>query len=209
MPGPTSAQYAYSVATYNLLADCYATPGYFKRTDPKILTWRKRKQAVLAVLDALDADILCLQEVDHFESFLLPEMRARGYDGRFKKRNGPSKRDGCATFWRRQRLELVQEHPLELDRATDAALSGPGHQTHNIALMTVLKPADCAGGSGFETGGQGAGAGVDAGKEEGKHADLLCVGNAHLFWDPAYPGIKLLQARAVTSVVQRYYLLEP
>jgi len=98
----------FSVATYNLLADCYASPSYFKLTHPSTLSWRNRKEAVLEVLDALDADILCLQEVDHFDSFLLPQMRARGYDGRFKKRNGPTKRDGCATFWRRDRLKLVQ-----------------------------------------------------------------------------------------------------
>ena len=106
--GHAMTQETFSVVTYNLLADCYATPSYFKLTHPATLCWRKRKAAVLAVLDALDSDIVCLQEVDHFESFLLPQMRARGYDGRFKKRNGPTKRDGCATFWRRDRLKLVQ-----------------------------------------------------------------------------------------------------
>lgn len=63
---------------------------------------------MLALLDGLDADILCLQEVDHFESFLLPELRSRGYDGRYKRRNGPTKRDGCATFWRSDKLVLLQ-----------------------------------------------------------------------------------------------------
>ena len=50
---------------------------------------------------------------------------------------------------------------------------------------------------------EGAGGEGDAGKggEEGEAAGLLCVANVHLFWDPAFPGIKLMQAKAVVSLI--------
>jgi hypothetical protein len=48
------------IASYNVLADCYAQ----KCTrDPHIALWSLRKGAILAEIEKLDADILCLQEV--------------------------------------------------------------------------------------------------------------------------------------------------
>jgi hypothetical protein len=219
-----------SVVTYNLLADCYATPGYFRNTDRSVLDWDERKKALISVLDALDADILCLQEVDHYHSFLLPSLRARGYDGRYKRRNGPNKRDGCATFWRTSKLALVQAKGLELDEAARAsAREGPGYQTHNVALVVVLTPVSqqkepegggsksggceagdarnaAGGGEGGDGGRTGGGEGVGGGSmsasaDSSEEAGYVCVGNAHLFWDPAFPGVKLSQARAVVEAV--------
>ena len=63
-----------------------------------------------------DADIVCLQEVDHFDDFFVKVLGkwsgslefprglsltlvSRGYEGRFLKRTG-DKHDGCAIFWR-------------------------------------------------------------------------------------------------------------
>jgi hypothetical protein len=92
----------------------------------------------------------------------------------------------------------VQEHPVELDRAANAALAGPNYETHNIALILVLNPVSC----GMEAGRA---LSADSGKVagEGGSGGMLCVGNAHLFWDPAYPTVKLLQARAVTVEIKR------
>ena len=86
---------------------------------------------------------------------------------------------------------------MELDHAANAALSGPGYETHNIALILVLNPVSRdaeAGRVGSADGGEAAGEGSGG---------LLCVGNAHLFWDPAYPTVKLLQARAVTMEIEK------
>ena len=56
-------------------------------------------------LRALDADILCLQEVDHFEDFFEPLLQKLGYDSKYKKKDG--KFDGCAIFWKRKKLESL------------------------------------------------------------------------------------------------------
>ena len=199
-----------SVATYNMLAHCYATPGYFTQTDAEVLDWHRRKKAILDVLDGLDADVLCLQEVDHFESFLLPELRKRGYAGRFKKRNGPRKRDGCATFWREDKFRLVSEQAIELDHAARASLAGPGYDTHNVALILVLAPRATDGSApppeshtvhpiiAHALAGPAASFSGNTDGNGGTRG-LICVANAHLFWDPAYAGVKLLQARAVAK----------
>ena len=49
------------IASYNILADCYAQK--YTR-DPAISRWSIRKVALLAEICKLDADIICLQEVD-------------------------------------------------------------------------------------------------------------------------------------------------
>jgi hypothetical protein len=50
---------------------------------------------------------------------------------------------------------------------------------------------------------EGGGGEGDAGEggEGGEAAGLLCVANVHLFWDPAFPGIKLMQAKAVVTLI--------
>jgi mRNA deadenylase 3'-5' endonuclease subunit Ccr4 len=48
------------IASYNVLADCYAQKCI---RDPHIALWSLRKGAILAEIEKLDADIICLQEV--------------------------------------------------------------------------------------------------------------------------------------------------
>ena len=52
-----------------------------------------------------DPDVLCLQEVHarHFDSHFLPNLRAHGYEGVYKKRTG-DKEDGCATFYKTEKV---------------------------------------------------------------------------------------------------------
>ena len=46
---------------YYVLAICYVAQNFFATTDPVVLDWKRRQTQMLAVLDALDADVLCLQ----------------------------------------------------------------------------------------------------------------------------------------------------
>ena len=59
----------FSVLTYNVLADLYATSEMYHYTPPWALSWAYRRQNILKEIVGHNADILCLQEVqsDHFE----------------------------------------------------------------------------------------------------------------------------------------------
>ncbi|EKX52349.1 hypothetical protein GUITHDRAFT_102251 [Guillardia theta CCMP2712] len=85
------------------------------------------------------------QEVDHYEAFVDPELRARGYEGVYKQRNGIDKQDGCATFWKRKSFRLVHSRAVELDGAIERArpyIETPSYITHNVAAKTVVREID-------------------------------------------------------------------
>lgn len=72
-----------SLVTWNLLAPHFALPSKYPWADEGVLDWDKRESLIVEELTAIDADIICLQEVqvdlwDHLCSLL------DGYDGVFQ-----------------------------------------------------------------------------------------------------------------------------
>lgn len=47
------------------------------------LRWDVRRKALMEVVRELDADILCLQEVDNYSHFWVKELQHLGYTGNF------------------------------------------------------------------------------------------------------------------------------
>ena len=76
-PSDVSVISAFSVVSYNILADCHTKPSYYPYRDPKYLEQDSRHGVLMAELKALDADIFCLQEVGstYYAEKLEPEMR--------------------------------------------------------------------------------------------------------------------------------------
>ena len=146
---------------------------------PEHLRWEYRKKALLELLAELDADILCLQEVDNYDKFWVRELSRFGYSGTYKQRNSDSKLDGCATFYRASKFEVLKYVGLEFDHVDSCqGLQGaPEFATHNVALLTLLAPI-------------------------GIPQACFCVANIHLFWDPSYEGLKIAQAKAVVQAAQ-------
>lgn len=87
---PTAQQQRnrFTVLTYNILADLYATQHAFPSSEAYTLLWQYRRQLILRELALYDADIVCLQEVQstNFHEDLRPEMDRRGFDAVFKKK---------------------------------------------------------------------------------------------------------------------------
>eukprot|EP00041_Stephanoeca_diplocostata_P017552 m.356003 g.356003 ORF g.356003 m.356003 type:complete len:398 (-) comp20742_c0_seq2:211-1404(-) len=79
----------------------------------KALDFNTRKYRILEEIVKYDADILTLQECDHFFDFFQPALDSLGYDGAFQaKINSPCKKygfysDGVAVFWRRKKFVKV------------------------------------------------------------------------------------------------------
>lgn len=76
----------------------------------QIFAWEKRREKVVAAIQALDADILSLVELDTYKDFA--DTFSSGpmfYASAFQKRPRESSPDGCAIFWRRTKfVELAQ-----------------------------------------------------------------------------------------------------
>ena len=103
------------VVQWNHLSQCLGTKcDKLVRCDPAALLWTSRRWRILEELLAQDADIICLQEVDHFD-LLERALGSVGYSGRFLAKpdspciymEGNTGPDGCAIFFKRSKFSLV------------------------------------------------------------------------------------------------------
>jgi mRNA deadenylase 3'-5' endonuclease subunit Ccr4 len=121
-------------ATYNVLATSYIERARYPFTPPELLDAKIRLPAIAAHIVKLNADLLCLQEVEE-EMFavLNRSLSPLGYEGVLTKKGG-GKPDGCATFVRSQVHEWVRLARLEYDDAL-----GEQPRSGHIAQLLVLK----------------------------------------------------------------------
>ena len=67
----------------NVLADGLAQSGDFVKADARILEWDYRAPLILEEIVEAGIDIACLEEVNHFDDTLKPELAKLGYIGCF------------------------------------------------------------------------------------------------------------------------------
>jgi len=196
----------FTVLSYNVLADLYATNDIYAYCPPWALSWQYRRQNLLQEIIGYDADILCLQEVqsDHFEEFFAPEFEKHGYAAVYKKKTrevytgSTHVIDGCATFFRRERFSLVKKYEVEFNKAAQSvteALVPAGQKTaalsrllkDNVALIVVLEAKDIN-------------HGLDGSSGKGQ---LLCVANTHINSNPDLKDVKLWQVHTLLKGLEK------
>lgn len=150
--------------------------------------WSSRKTKILEQILCNQPDIFCLQEIlpQDYYHFFSPYFSKLGYQAVYERKHGQEIQDGCATFFRHSRFELVDHEvvrynqvPIEKDRKSssyrDIALRF--NLFHNLALITVLKNRATA-----------------------THIRIV---NTHLLANPEFPDAKLLQAAILTEKLQK------
>lgn len=113
----------------------------FVRCPVDALTWDCRRYQLIQEIVQNDPDIVCLQEVDHFK-FLQKILATQNYEGVFfpkpdspclyiNDNNGP---DGCAVFYKKDRLELLNHFTrvLEVWRV----------QSNQVAIAALFRTRD-------------------------------------------------------------------
>ena len=87
-PSHLGSSSAFRFVSYNVLADPYATSDHARKVlypycNPEALTIDYRQNLIFHELLGYHADVISLQEVGTrlFNSYLLPAMKQRGYDG--------------------------------------------------------------------------------------------------------------------------------
>lgn len=104
------------------------------------LKWEYRKSLIIKEILRSGADILCLEEVDHFEDFFKPTLAQHGFEGffmpkvdspclEFPDNNGP---DGCAMFYRTERFELSRKKEVILRNIE-------GGDSHQVSLLAEFQ----------------------------------------------------------------------
>ncbi|OQS07755.1 hypothetical protein THRCLA_00248, partial [Thraustotheca clavata] len=67
-------------------------------------------------------DVICLQEVDHFDDYFETELASHGYEGKYQRRTGETTLDGCAIFIRSATFTIVEEMGIEFKVENDPVL---------------------------------------------------------------------------------------
>ncbi|CAE1156954.1 unnamed protein product [Acanthosepion pharaonis] len=187
----------FSVVTYNILADCH-----FRRNDKTdrypadekpFIELPARHKRLMAELCYIDADIVCLQEVEpeYYSKTLSPDMQRLGYEGFYKKRVHENFDEGETTFYKTSRFsdpentayslkQLIDKDIQELSLSEDVKESVRKFMCRpDVLLVTRLR---C--------------------KNTGK---FITVGNVHVNWGQfKLPNLQCVQiARAIREVVNR------
>lgn len=125
---------SFTLASYNILADAYVRRQFYPAVTPAALDPASRRARLLAYLPRLEADVLCLQEVeppvfDEVQRALAPA----GYSGAYARKG--RKPDGVAVLARRLVVEATSTVTFD-DGLEDAAPSG------HVALLATLRAGD-------------------------------------------------------------------
>ncbi|KEI40235.1 uncharacterized protein L969DRAFT_47134 [Mixia osmundae IAM 14324] len=190
-PAPES----FSLLCYNILYDKYATAHMYGYTPSWALAWDYRKDLILQEAMSYESEILCLQEVDQeqFEDFFLHHLSQQDYEGVFfpksraRTMSSDEKRhvDGCATFYKSTTFSLVEQQLIEFNQI---AMRRPDFKKtedmfnrvmtkDNIAVVTLL--------------------------EHRQSGARLIVANAHIYWDPEFKDVKLVQVAMLMEELEK------
>ena len=190
---------AFRVVSYNILARLYATKQLYPYCPMWSLSWKVRKQVLLKELEQYSADVICVQELEdkEFSDFFSPELKKRGFVGRFlAKTRGTESTDGCGVFLRKDKFTIVDEQKVEFNSfAKSLAESGIFAQDmvdsvlkrlskDNVALLVLAKRSRST--------------------SSGEDQSLVCFANTHIFWDPEYSDVKLWQTQMLVRELERF-----
>ena len=182
---PDLEEERFTVLDYNILCDKYATRAQYGYTPSHALQWDYRKDLILNEVRAHNADIVCLQEVDaqSFNEYFRPELAYNDYKGSFQSKGRARTMheheaklvDGCATFYKGNKYILLDKQVVDF---ANIAINRPDMKGEhdifnrvgskdNVALITFF--------------------------ENRQTGSRIIIVNAHVFWDPAFTDVKVVQ----------------
>lgn len=125
---------SFVVGTYNILASAYIQRARYPRSPAMVLSPAWRVPALVQLISSLEADILCFQEVEpETLASINSRLGSRGHASRYARKGGASP-EGCATLYRQDLTQLIDEKVL---RFTDGGTAES--ETGNVALITIFR----------------------------------------------------------------------
>ncbi|KAF2278492.1 uncharacterized protein EI97DRAFT_256322 [Westerdykella ornata] len=191
--------------SYNILCDKYCTQSQYGYTPSAALSWETRRETILGELRHRDADICCLQEIDQesFNNYFRGELAHNDYKGVFwpksRARTMTEKDaklvDGCAIFYKNSKFILLDKQLIDF---ANAAINRPDMKGEHDIFNRVMPRDDIA---------------VVAFLENRTTGTRLIVGNVHVFWNPVFTDVKLVQVailmEQITNLANRWAKMPP
>ena len=192
---PSTAQETLSILSYNILCDKYATRAHYGYTPSRALMWDNRKERILHEISFHDADIICLQEVDResFQTYFYDHLGEKGYKGFFYPKSRAKTMaeaeaklvDGCAIFFKNQKYNCLDK--MVVDFGSSAINRSDMKGEHDI--FNRVMPRDNIS--------------VVALLENRVTGTRYMIGNAHIFWDPTFADVKLVQVAILMEAIAK------
>ncbi|PSN62698.1 hypothetical protein BS50DRAFT_501789 [Corynespora cassiicola Philippines] len=194
---PTDAnQETVTALSYNILCDKYCTQSQYGYTPSAALSWDNRKEMILAELRERNADIVCLQEIDQesFNDYFRAELAHNDYKGVFwpksRARTMAEREaklvDGCAIFYRNSKYVLLDKQLIDF---ANTAINRPDMKGEHDIFNRVMPRDDIA---------------VIAFLENRMTGSRFIVGNVHVFWNPAFTDVKLVQVAILMEGITKF-----
>ncbi|KAL3476386.1 transcription factor [Aspergillus californicus] len=174
-----------TVISYNTLCDSSATQSHYGYAPARVLSWEFRRELILNELRSHDSDIICLQEIDQgsYNEFFREQLAYNDYKGVYWPRgramgmqeDDAKGVDGCATFFKGSKFILLDKQLINFGQTAVRRPDAKGQddiynrlwQKDHIAVVVFL--------------------------ENRQTGSRFIVVNAHLYWDPAFKDVKLIQ----------------
>ena len=184
-----------TVLSYNTLCDSSATESHYGYVPTRVLSWEYRRELILNELRSHNSDIVCLQEVDQgsYNNFFREQLAYNDYKGIYWPRGramGMQEEDartvdGCATFFKGSKYILLDKQLINFGQTAVRRPDAKGQddiynrlwQKDHIAVVIFLENR--------QTG-----------------ARFISV-NAHLYWDPAFKDVKLIQTAILMEEITK------
>jgi len=228
----TSNSVRMKLVSYNCLAELYATKSIYPHCDAWILNWSYRCNLLLRELYDTQGDVICLQEVqtDHFEQHIYPAMVKDGYEGVFKQKSRESmgqygKVDGCATFWKKSKFQLVEDTTVDFNECSVRAGSNMNMSEmetrkfitrtskDNIAQIVVLESlnsraivsaAQQASLNRINALNNASARSAPSDSSIALSAAKVCIVNTHIYSNQSHPDVKLWQTWMLLQEVTHF-----
>ncbi|KKA21386.1 Poly(A)-specific ribonuclease [Rasamsonia emersonii CBS 393.64] len=195
----------FTALSYNTLCDQSASPSHYGYVPSRVLSWEFRRDLILSEIRSHDADIVCLQEIDqgNYNEFFREQLAYNDYKGVYWPRGramGMNEEeaktvDGCATFFKGSKFILLDKQMINFGQTAVRRPDAKGQddiynrlwQKDHIAVVVFL--------------------------ENRMTGTRLIVVNCHLYWDPAYKDVKLIQTailmEEITKLAEGYAKYPP
>lgn len=211
--------FSFRFVSYNILAQVYVKSSSFPHSPSSCLKWKARSVAVLSDLKNLNADFLCVQELDEYDSFYKGNVEEHGYSSIYLQRTG-QKRDGCGIFYRHKCAELILCEEIHYNDLVDTIVCKNGstdigiERTLNEMAKNGMAAEDLSNINDHDDCGNRDDPCVRlkrdcvgllaAFKLKDPSEHVLVVANTHIYWDPAWIDVKLAQVKYLLSRLTRF-----
>jgi Fibronectin type III domain/Endonuclease/Exonuclease/phosphatase family len=128
--------------SYNVLSDASCSKNRHSTTKNWIAV---RRTTLLREINSYNADIICLQDVDHFYEWWRPQLASLGYDSIYKQRTSlrSPRVEGVVVAYRRGMFQLYKSVPIELNGAVEFVadkLIRDKVASDDVGLLAFLQP---------------------------------------------------------------------